>query len=508
MRRLVRAVAIITIFAVITRALGFVLRIYMSRKLGAEILGNYQVAITVFGVLCTLISSGIPVIVSRTVSAAYVSKDYNKQNLITSSALFVSVGLSVVLCGFFLLFPSSLNFIFTSKSSTRILLWLLPGVVASAIYATLRGALWGQKKFFWISFSEFIEQAIRIVFIVILFEATPGLASMGELAAISLSAACVVSAIVVAILYFCYGGKVKSPFKSFVPLVKASSPITTIRTASSLGTFLIAIIIPLRLVASGMTREKAMSLFGIASGMALPLIMIPSTLVGAIATAVIPEISEHMTDPKLSQNNPGILKIRARMNSAFNASLVVAFLCVPIFLCLGKEIGLFLFNSEEAGIYVSRASVLMIPICLSQISTSFMNAVGMELRSLLHYVAGAALLFLSIYFLPPLMGINSLIVGMGLLFTTTSVLNIAYLGKKRLLSRKHVTTCFILAAYCVPSALVAKYGYMLLSLFCPFAVSIIFSCGISAAIFVGCCVFFHQLDVHLFFTRRKVKKQV
>lgn len=47
MKRLVKAVAIITIFAVLTRALGFVLRIYMSRKMGAELLGIYQVAITV-----------------------------------------------------------------------------------------------------------------------------------------------------------------------------------------------------------------------------------------------------------------------------------------------------------------------------------------------------------------------------------------------------------------------------------------------------------------------------
>ena len=291
-------------------------------------------------------------------------------------------------------------------------------------------------------------------------------------------------------------------------MLKSSSPITTIRTASSLGTFLIAIIIPLRLVASGMTRARAMSLFGIASGMALPLIMIPSTLVGAIATAVIPEISENMNGSKIGAQNPGLSKIRARMNSAFNASLVVSFLCVPIFLCLGKEIGVFLFDSKEAGSYVSRAAILMVPICLSQISSSFMNAVGMELRSLFHYLAGAALLFLSIYFLPPLLGINALIVGLGMLFATTSILNIAYLGKKGLLSRKHVYTCFILSAYCVPSALVAKYGFALLNSFCPFAVSLVFACCFSAALYCGFCVLFHQLDIHLFFSKRKVKKQV
>jgi len=508
MKKLVRAVAIITIFAVITRALGFILRIYMSRKLGAETLGYYQVAITVFGVLCTIISSGIPVIVSRSVASAYSNKNSVKQNSIVSSGLFISGVAAAFLCGIIFLFPSSIDYIFTSRSSVRILIWLLPGVLASAIYATFRGALWGQKRFFWISCSEFIEQIVRIIFIVILFEMLSSLAPLGELAAISLSAACVISAIVVAVLYFCYGGKLTNPFGSFAPVIKASSPITTIRTASSLGTFLIAIIIPLRLVASGMPQEKAMSLFGIASGMALPLIMIPSTFVGAIATAVIPDISENYMDRSSLANVQNFDLIRRRMNSALSVTLVVSFICVPIYFCLGPQLGVFLFNSKEAGIYVSRASILMVPICLSQISTSFLNAVGMEYRSLMYYAAGSVLMFLSIYFLPPIMGINSLIVGLGALFTTTTILNISYLGKKRLLSRKHIFTCFALFAYCIPTMLIAKYVYILLSSFLPLSVSLVAAFGLSAACFIGLCLAFHQLEFQFFFSRRKAKKQV
>ena len=508
MRKLVKAVAIITIFAVLTRALGFILRIYMSRKLGAEILGMYQVAITVFGVLLTIISSGLPVIVSRTVASAYSGKNFAKQNSVVSSALFISVLISCILSLIIFAFPASVDFIFTSKQSTKILLWLLPGVVASSFYATFRGALWGQKRFFWISCSEFAEQLIRIVFIAILFEAFSSLAPLGVLAAISLSAACIISAIMVTILYFCYGGKLTNPFHSFTPVLKTSSPITTIRTASSLGTFLIAIIIPLRLVACGMTQARAMSLFGIASGMALPLIMIPSTLVGAIATAVIPDISENYIDKNSLSVKQNFSVIKSRMNSSLGISLVVSFLCVPIFLVLGPQIGVFLFNSKEAGIYVSKAAVLMVPICLSQISSSFLNAVGMEFRSLLYYAAGSVLLFLSIYFLPPLMGINSLIVGMGALFSTTTLLNISYLGKKGLLSRKHIFTFAILSVYCIPTALVAKYSYQLLNAFCPFALALVVSCALTATLYVALCLMFHQLDFQMFFTKRKAKKQV
>ena len=68
MKGLFKATLIVTIFSVLTRAMGFVLRIILSRVLGAEILGYYQVAMSVFGVLLTLVASGLPLVVSRTVA--------------------------------------------------------------------------------------------------------------------------------------------------------------------------------------------------------------------------------------------------------------------------------------------------------------------------------------------------------------------------------------------------------------------------------------------------------
>ena len=508
MKRLVKAVAIITIFAVLTRALGFLLRIYMSRKLGAEVLGMYQVSITVFGVFCTLISSGIPIIISRSVASSYASHNYKKEHQIVSSGILISLCLSIILSALVLLFPDILNFVFTSHESLKILFWLLPGVIATSIYAAFRGALWGQKRFFWISCSEFFEQLSRIILIIILFECCSKLSSAGELAAISLSAACILSAILVTILYFIYGGRLTNPFIEFKPLIKNSTPITAIRTASSLGQFLIAIIIPIRLVASGMTKSTALSLFGIASGMALPLIMIPGTIIGALATAIVPDLSEIAVNQKMLANNPKLNIIKSRVNTSINATLVIAFMLVPVFLVLGPQIGMFLFASKEAGIYVSRAALLMIPMCISQISSSLMNAIGMENRSLLHYAAGSTLLFLSVYFLPKIIGINALIVGLGMLFTTTSVLNLILLAKRGLMSKIHAKTALILLFYIVPSALSAKYTYLLFNMFCPSNIALIIAGIISVSIYLFLCVLFHQFDIQIFFSKRKSKKQV
>lgn len=505
MKKIVKAIAIITIFAVITRALGFVLRVYISRKLGAEMLGIYQVAISVFGVMCTLIASGIPLMISRTVANAHAQKEWKRENRVVSSGFWFSLLSSIVICGFVFFFPKSLNFVFASKTSTEILIWLLPGVIASAVYCTFRGALWGQKKFFWISFSEFFEQIIRIFLIVFLFEKFSNIANGGVIAAISLSIACVASAILVAILYFTNGGKIASPFPEMLPLLKSSSPITTVRTASSLGQSAIAIIIPLRLMMTGITKAEALSLFGIAVGMALPLIMIPSTLVGALATAVVPDISENVTNKKEIATNPNFKAIKSKINTSLNATMIIGFLLVPVYFALGTEIGLFLFNNKSAGIFTSRAAFLMIPMSLSHITSSILNATGFEIRSLIHYAISSIFLFTSVFFLPEFIGIYSLIIGMAALSISSTILNLILLGRKKLLKASHIKNFLFLFAYAIPSAFLAKYSYVLINMLLPSFVALGVAGLLSVACFIGFASVFGQFDMSMFFSKRKSK---
>ena len=62
---IIKAVALITLFSFLTRILGFVFRIYLSWEMGAEMLGIYQVALSIIGVLMMLVSSGLPLSLSK-----------------------------------------------------------------------------------------------------------------------------------------------------------------------------------------------------------------------------------------------------------------------------------------------------------------------------------------------------------------------------------------------------------------------------------------------------------
>ncbi|MBQ7579573.1 MAG: oligosaccharide flippase family protein [Clostridia bacterium] len=479
MGKLFKAVAYVTIFSILTRGIGFLLRIYLSRVLGAELLGSYQVAMSVFGVILTLIASGLPTIISRKVANLRSENQLKRCDKIVSSGLIIALSISIFVCIILFAFPNILAKIFTSTHSISVLYILLPSAIASSVYAILRGALWGQKRFFTISFAEFFEQVIRIIILIILVS-MPINMGLGERAGLSLTIASFISSIFVVFMYHKFGGKLQSPRGELVGILKTSTPITTIRTVSSLVTSIISIIIPARLMLYGYTSGEALAKFGIVMGMTFPLLMIPGTLISSLAVALIPEISEQTTNiDKDGVKNHETLKNQITL--ALSLSCVISCLLLPAFLVLGKPIGLFLFKSEEAGLYLSMSAILMVPMGLSQISSSILNAIGLEMKSLKNYAISALFLFVCIYFLPKYMGVSALIIGMAGLSIITTILNFYMLKRRNLLSLKILKTLSLMLIISVPSAMLSFFTFNILNKFIP----LFFSLAISGIFSVG-----------------------
>lgn len=234
MKSLFKTVAYITIFSIITRALGFIFRIYLSRALGAEALGLYQVSLSVFMVLLTIVSSGMPVVISKLTARYYAQQDKKSEGSLMSTSLLISLITSVVLIAFVLIFKSLFSKIFADDRCYTILLVLLPAIVCSAIYNVFRGAMWGHSNYFCYCITELFEQVARIAICVFLLSF--GLTSLSPSisAGLPLTIASVLSAILAMVLYFIYGGKLKKPNNIYKEVLKSSTPITGVRVASSL----------------------------------------------------------------------------------------------------------------------------------------------------------------------------------------------------------------------------------------------------------------------------------
>ena len=476
MNKFFKAMFCVTFFSVATRAIGFLLKIYLSRELSSTLLGSYQVAMSIFGVLMTFVSSGIPVVVSRNVS--YYHGENNKKAIgsIVSSGLILTGIICLVASLFVILFPDLLNKLFTSNASTEMLLILLPALIFSSIYEVLRGALWGQKEFFVISFTEFIEQVLRIIIIIILFETTFLNMSLTNKTALSLSLACIISSIIVIIIYFKKGGKLNNPKPEFAKLVKTSSPITAVRTVSSLVSSIIAIIIPIKLMDFGYSSAEALSEFGIITGMTFPLLMIPSTLISSLAVTIIPSISEQSNNID-SGDVKDMHVLKSKINFSLRTTVVFSSILLPMFIALGEPICQFVFNNQKAGHYLCVAAVAMIPMGLSQITSSMLNAIGLEIKSLKNYVISALFLILSIFFLPRYIGTYALIIGYFLMSLSSTILNILMLAKRKLIDVSFLKTLATMLAILVISALIGYFVFRLLSSY--FVIALFLSAGLT-----------------------------
>lgn len=141
MKSLFKTVFTITAFTIITRVLGFIFRIYLSRVLGTEELGIYQVSLSVFMVLLTIVASGLPLIISKLSAKYFAKKDGEKEGKLVSASLIISAITSVILIVIVLVFKRLFSFLFTDERCYLILVAMLPAVLFSGIYNVFRGAM-------------------------------------------------------------------------------------------------------------------------------------------------------------------------------------------------------------------------------------------------------------------------------------------------------------------------------------------------------------------------------
>ena len=133
MKSIFKAVAVVTIFSVITRLLGFFFRIFLSRKLGSVGLGLYQMATSVLGIFMTLISSGIPLTTAKMVSKYESQNDLVKRNKVVTSSLVIALIVATLSSLLILMLKSVWNLILTDSRAVEIMIILIPSIIFSSI---------------------------------------------------------------------------------------------------------------------------------------------------------------------------------------------------------------------------------------------------------------------------------------------------------------------------------------------------------------------------------------
>lgn len=418
-----RSAAQVTIFSTVEKALSFLYRIVLSRTIGAEGLGIYQICLTVFAVFLTAASSGVPVTVSRLMAKSTAKNDLSGKHSAVTAGILCTLAITVPAAIILFFGRKAFGFLFSDDRCIDIFIILLPGLVLTAIYSVIRGSFWGNKQFLPYSVIELLEDAVMVICGVILVIGAPDPISGAKYATIAVLISYVFSFIVSIGWYLSTGGKFANPKRQLKPLIASSAPVTAMRTSASLLNSAVAFLLPTLLIAGGASSSEAMSLFGIAVGMAMPILFMPSAAIGSIAVVVAPELSENFY-----RGNTDAVK--ADIEKAVNAAVLIALFIVPFLFALGGAISVFLYSSEMCGVIVTYSSFIVFPMCISMMTNTVLNSMNCEKQTLIYFIIGAAATLLCIVALTPVIGIYSYICGLACSNIISAILNLRLLKKK------------------------------------------------------------------------------
>ncbi len=453
MNSTVKSFTVVTLFSVVTRLLSFLFKIWMSRSLGAETVGLYQICLSVLILLFSL-TAGAPTVLSRLVAKAAANGDEKRQNALTAASITIGLSVAVLLCVVFYALNSRLGVFFADPRCVPLFLIMLPTLLTSTLYSSLRSWFWGKKRFLAFSSTELLDEILKIVLSIIFAGGFVSALTGAKGVAVAFILSDIICVAVLALLFFIAGGRMAKP-EGMKEIAKSTLPLSAVRIMTALSSSLTALIIPRRLVVGGMTTALATAEFGRVAGMALPLIMAPVSFVSALAIVLIPEVAS-----LFSKGDTEAISSRFKLSLTFAA--VICSLAFAMYLPLGSLLGKVFFGDATAGKFVSYCSALVFPLGLSQVTTPMLNSLGMERRTFTNYVLGAVCMLPCIFFLPTYIGIYAVAVGSGAGFLVTAVLNYISLTKK--LGRpKDVKKAVFTVAFSIPLGVSATFSYRLLS---------------------------------------------
>lgn len=493
MKQIVKAAFLITVFSVATRAVGFLYRIFLSRALGAEGMGILQVALSAFGVLVTFTSSGLPVTVSRLTARVGRQNFAERDRLVTAAAL-LGLIVSGLLALLLFLLREQLGFLFSDGRCLPVFLTLLPAFLASSLYSACRGGLWGNKSFLSYSLVEFCEEAAMVAAGVIFLQGVDLIADKTLSAARAVTISYLTAALLTIFLYLKKGKFRRCGKQQIVPLLQGATPITAVRLLGCLLGSAVAILLPQRLTAAGMTPAEALSLFGVMSGMVMPLLFLPGTVTGSVALVLVPEVSA--TSQKRDK-----AALNEHLSNSLNFSLLITCIVLCGYLSCGQAFASALYENPTAGKLLVVSAALMIPMTLSQLSSTIMNSLGLESKVMRHFALGALLMLGSVLFLPSLIGIYAITVGNLLQLTLSAVLNLRVIRKQSGLPLSFLKQGFRCLLLGIPAGCLGRMFGQLLSHFLPALIASGLGLGVALGSLTLLCCLFGLLDLKAFLLR-------
>ncbi|MBQ1510117.1 MAG: polysaccharide biosynthesis protein [Selenomonadaceae bacterium] len=380
---------ILTVAGFVVKVIGSLNWIFVSRILGGEGIGLYQMAFPIYFFAMTVSQAGVPVAISIITAERVALKDiYGAKRVFRiSMALMLVTGLVFSFLTYFgAQWLIDWHFIRDPRAYMSMVV-LAPTVFFVTFLASSRGYLQGWQRMTPTAVSQIVEQIFRVITMIVLanlllpwgLEYASAGASLGALAG-------AVTGLIVLVYYHIrldrdierdYGHvleptpetKGETSWQIIKRIFALSLPVSAASIMLPVVSNLDLMIVPQRLEVAGYSVNQATELFGYLTGMAVPLVNLATILTASMAMSIVPAISEARA-----------LKQKDRVYSQTASSVRISnFVCFPAFVIvfvLATPIASLIYNAPGAGPAVMISAVSIVLLGLHQVSTAVLQGLG------------------------------------------------------------------------------------------------------------------------------------
>ena len=414
---LVGGTLLLTAAGLMTRLIGFFYKIFLSRTIGAEGIGIYQMIFPIYGVCYALTTSGAEIAVSRFVSRENGTGRPQSARQVLRVGLLLALGLAIPTA--FLLYENAAflaQHLLRETRTGKLLRIMAFTIPFGACHSCICGYYYGLKKPAVPAAAQLFEQLSRVgaVFLIYRVACEQGAGLSPLTAVVGLVIGEFASML---FCVFCVSGQsappgksagspgAPSPFSLTRQMLAMALPVTGNRLCMNLLASAESILLPLCLQQYGLSTKQALSVYGTLSGMALSFILFPSVLTGALSVMLLPSVSESQ-----AAGDDASLSRTVRKTVSFCLPLGISF--TVLFLLFGRFLGNFFFRSTLAGDFIITLAWICPFLYLNHTLHSILNGLGRTGTGFFNNLAGILIRILFVLCFVPRFGIEGYLWGL------------------------------------------------------------------------------------------------
>ena len=422
-----RGTLLLTAAGILSRILGFFYRIFLSHTVGAEGIGLYQLVLPLQSLVLSLTAAGIQAALSRLVSSMLALGEHQKARGCFLTGTLISTGFSAI-TGFILYRCADFFAVEILKEASaapliRILCFSFP---FAALHACVNSYCMADKKPGFPAAMQLVEQLVRIGSSWLIFQillsgnqpVTASVAAAGGLVSELFSA--LISLIFISCMF--QGNFFSSLHKinlaeTLGDISVTALPMTVNRLFLTLLSAIEAVLLPQRLRIYGLTQPESLAVYGIFTGMALPLILFPSAVTNSASAMLMPSVAEMQAFGNHRQ-------IRYVTRYTVNFCILLGVFSTAAFFIFGPFLGSFLFHSITAGSYLRAMAFICTFLYMNTALSGILHGLGRTGTCLLHSSLGILLRISFVLFTIPSVGIRGYFYGILFSEILVSILHI------------------------------------------------------------------------------------